>query len=115
MKAMIVNTSALLRPTFLTHKQNYEQYFDSYIPINTKSLKLAVLLIFSVLATIAGPKSPTTTKNAMQVPIRNPMTHNSTTVLPDGPNVWKATREIKVIFASITRLHMQIYNTQHSC
>jgi hypothetical protein len=29
--------------------------------------------------------------------------------------VWKATREIKVIFASITRLHMQIYNTQHSC
>jgi len=54
-----------------------------------------VLLIFSVLATIPGPKSPTTTKNAMQVPIRNPMMHSSTIVLPGGPNVWKATRTKK--------------------
>lgn len=60
-----------------------------------------MLLIFSVLAAIAGPKSPTTTKNAMQVPIRNPMMHNSTIVLPDGPNVWKATRKIKVTFTPI--------------
>lgn len=78
-------------PGLHLYKQKYEQYWNSNIPINTISLRFAVLLISSVLATIAGPKSPTTTKNAMHVPIRNPMMQSSTTVLPGGPNVWKAT------------------------
>ena len=88
---MTVRSNILLKYT-LPCKQNYEQYCNSNIPISTISLRLDVLLIFSVLATIAGPKSPTTTKNAIQVPIRNPMMHSSTTVLPGGPNVWKAMR-----------------------
>jgi len=90
-KAMTVRSNVLLKDT-LPCQQKYEEYCNSNIPINTISLRLDVLLIFSVLATIPGPKSPTTTKNAMQVPIRNPMMHSSTTVLPGGPNVWKAMR-----------------------
>ena len=72
-----------------------------------------MLLIFSVLATIPGPKSPTTTKNAMQVPIRNPMMHNSTTVLPGGPNVWKAMRErekYEAILTPITSQTSELFN-----
>lgn len=42
------------------------------------------------LATICGPKSPTTTKYVMHVPIKYPITHSSTINLPDEPKMYEA-------------------------
>jgi hypothetical protein len=67
-----------------------------------------VLLISSVLATIAGPKSHTTTKNATHVPIRKPMMQSSTTVLPGGPNVWKAIGRKKTLLRPYSH-HLLIF------
>ena len=39
---------------------------------------------------IGGARSPMTTKKAMQVPARNPMTQTSTASFPAGPKTWKA-------------------------
>lgn len=42
--------------------------------------------------TMAGPKSPHTTKNAIHVPSMKPMILSSTASFPVGPNVWNATQ-----------------------
>lgn len=39
---------------------------------------------------ISGPKSPTTTKNAITVPIRKPMIPSSTNSFPVEPRAWNA-------------------------
>lgn len=58
--------------------------------MRTVCLKAGVLSIPKTDPTISGPKSPTTTKNAIHVPIRNPIMHNSAVNFPVDPNTWKA-------------------------
>ena len=58
--------------------------------IMTHRLSEGVFSIANILAMIAGPKSPITTKNAIAVPTRKPIILNSTHNLPTAPNVWNA-------------------------
>lgn len=44
---------------------------------------------------ICGPKSPTTTKYVMHVPIKYPITHSSTINLPDEPKMYDAEKRRK--------------------
>lgn len=46
--------------------------------------------MLNILETICGPRSPTTTKYAMHVPIRKPIIPSSTANLPADPNTWNA-------------------------
>lgn len=46
----------------------------------------ATFLILNVSPIICGPRSPITTKNAIHVPIRNIIIHNSTATFPNFPN-----------------------------
>lgn len=52
--------------------------------------RAAVFFMLNVSPIICGPKSPITTKNAIQVPIRNIIMLNSTVTFPNFPNKWNA-------------------------
>lgn len=61
------------------------------VPVVTRRLVLMSSgLLFSIFPTISGPRSPTTTKNAMQVPRRKPIMKSSTKNFPVLPKAWNA-------------------------
>lgn len=58
-------------------------------------VRMVLVVLTPVISDIiSGPRSPITTKNAMQVPIKNPIIPISTMNLPKAPKAWKATTKI---------------------
>lgn len=56
----------------------------------TQVLNVSLSLILNNFDMICGPKSPTTTKYVMHVPIKYPIMHNSTNNFPDEPKIYEA-------------------------
>lgn len=72
--------------------------------------RAAVFFMLNVLPIICGPKSPITTKNAIQVPIRNIIMLNSTVTFPNFPNKWNAEINInKLLISNFVKINVVAY------
>lgn len=87
----------------------------NWIELKTTYLKISLWLILNIFAMICGPRSPTTTKYAMQVPIKKPIMPTSTANLPAGPNTWNAEQQYFNIRLSFHRIQFNLFIQVFSC
>lgn len=75
--------------------------------------KFSVATMLNIFETICGPRSPITTKYAIQVPIRYPMMQSSTNNFPGGPKAYSAVRKsglVEMLFIVKLLRYQEIQN-----